>query len=233
MGQHISKNNKKKETKLSFGDFIGNKRIRGSSNNSDQVTRKSEYTNVLYDNNILSSSYIVRIVIVIRNIKTKRTVSKVVLSEKFETLLESMDHIKSCGLDADFINAEKGQRIIIEKILLFPIYNKNEDFINVSCILKEIYEYNESMKRFLLVENKVFIIIYNKQIDYDIGMSELVSSDYPDIAIEQFDRYTALACGIKSVNDFYKQIDYKYFDQVAMIIQRWWTNNLSLNQSSN
>jgi hypothetical protein len=102
------------------------------------------------------------------------------------------------------------------------------DNINVSCVLKEIYEYDNKLLRFVCVENKVFLIIYNKKIDYDIGMSELVSSDYPDIALEQFDRYSAIACGIKTIDDFYNQIDNKYFDQMAMVIQRWWANRISM-----
>jgi hypothetical protein len=162
--------------------------------------------------------------------KNKRISKSFTISEKFDDLQKALSSVTLFGIDIEHIDIDTSSVVILERIIIMPFRQKINDVnypttyrnIKVSCIFKEKYYYDNAQCMFNCTENKVTLLVHDPAFNHDIGVSEHFISDYTDLAYKLYNRYIALALGIKSEVDLYNQVNNKFIDDAVKKIQNWW-----------
>jgi hypothetical protein len=164
--------------------------------------------------------YLVRIAIEIRD--GQEVLRNFTISEKFDNLESAMYCIQLFGVEPGSLSIDDSETLVIEKILILPNKEQSDAHIQLSCIIREKYIFDEENELFQSTDSKVMLILHDHSVDYDVGIADNISSDFHDIALTIFKRYVAICLGIKSEADFYAHIDNGFIEKAAEKIQNWW-----------
>jgi hypothetical protein len=144
------------------------------------------------------------------------------VSEKFSDLPVALESIKLFGVEPNNLSIDDPETLVVEKILILPNQYGGSDETRLSCVLREKFMFDRQFGMFAPTDTKVMLILHDRNLDYDVGIADNISSDFADIALSIFHRYVAICLGIKSDAEFYDQLNTDFVDKAAEKIQNWW-----------